>query len=65
MHGIYIQEEATSYLTLTNVVFELLMAIKLYSCFLYLTLTNVVFELIQGLRDKLAEAKFNFNKCCI
>ncbi len=54
-----------SNLTLTNVVFELLILIFTLHSNGYLTLTNVVFESATASRQYLQILSFNFNKCCI
>ena len=51
-------------LTLTNVVFELLIVGEKKLQFINLTLTNVVFELHRESKSKFS-IEFNFNKCCI
>ena len=48
-------------LTLTNVVFELIVGIHVQLLWINLTLTNVVFESVVKSFLNL----FNFNKCCI
>ena len=51
-------------LTLTSVVFELILSSCLFAGHLHLTLTSVVFE-FSPVKHINPHFPFNFNKCCI